>query len=233
MYQDVEYGGIRGSSLKIYARERPSIPAARVRREGIVIPGRDGMVYQSDGTFEPTDIPVRFNYIGKETQWSERWRAAQRWLAKENAKLRFSDDDGYFFWIDHVELDENERTTGRIGNFTATFTTRDGLYYLNSGLREHSKEEIQWNPYETSHPLYKITGEGMCTLEVNGNQMTANVGQNLTIDTDRMVAYRQDGTLQNTAVTGKYEDLYLTEGEIDIGISTGFDLKIIPNWRCR
>ena len=233
MYQDVEYGGIRGSSLKIYARERPSIPAARVRREGIVIPGRDGMVYQSDGTFEPTDIPVRFNYIGKETQWSERWRAAQRWLAKENAKRRFSDDDGYFFWIDHVELDENERTTGRIGNFTATFTTRDGLYYLNSGLREHSKEEIQWNPYETSHPLYKITGEGMCTLEVNGNQMTANVGQNLTIDTDRMVAYRQDGTLQNTAVTGKYEDLYLTEGEIDIGISTGFDLKIIPNWRCR
>lgn len=233
MYQDVEYGGIRGSSMKIYARERPSIPAARVRREGIVIPGRDGMVYQSDGTFEPTDIPVRFNYIGKETQWSERWRAAQRWLAKENAKLRFSDDDGYFFWIDHVELDENERTTGRIGNFTATFTTRDGLYYLNSGLREHSKEEIQWNPYETSHPLYKITGEGVCTLEVNGNRMTANVGQNLTIDTDRMVAYRQDGTLQNTAVTGKYEDLYLTEGEIDIGISTGFDIKIIPNWRCR
>lgn len=233
MYQDVEYGGIRGSSMKIYARERPSIPAARVRREGIVIPGRDGMVYQSDGTFEPTDIPVRFNYIGKETQWSERWRAAQRWLAKENAKLRFSDDDGYFFWIDHVELDENERTTGRIGNFTATFTTRDGLYYLNSGLREHSKEEIQWNPYETSHPLYKITGEGVCTLEVNGNRMTTNVGQNLTIDTDRMVAYRQDGTLQNTAVTGKYEDLYLTEGEIDIGISTGFDLKIIPNWRCR
>lgn len=233
MYQDVEYGGIRGSSMKIYARERPSIPAARVRREGIVIPGRDGMVYQSDGTFEPTDIPVRFNYIGKETQWSERWRAAQRWLAKENAKLRFSDDDGYFFWIDHVELDENERTTGRIGNFTATFTTRDGLYYLNSGLREHSKEEIQWNPYETSHPLYKITGEGVCTLEVNGNRMTANVGQNLTIDTDRMVAYRQDGTLQNTAITGKYEDLYLTEGEIDIGISTGFDLKIIPNWRCR
>ena len=233
MYQDIEYGGIRGSSIKIYARERPSIPAARVRREGIVIPGRDGMVYQSDGTFEPTDIPVRFNYIGKETQWSERWRAAQRWLAKENAKLRFSDDDGYFFWIDHVELDENERTTGRIGNFTATFTTRDGLYYLNSGLREHSKEEIQWNPYETSHPLYKITGEGVCTLEVNGNRMTANVGQNLTIDTDRMVAYRQDGTLQNTAITGKYEDLYLTEGEIDIGISTGFDLKIIPNWRCR
>ena len=233
MYQDIEYGGIRGSSMKIYARERPAIPAARVRREQIVIPGRDGAVYESDETFEPTEIGIPFNYIGKESEWADRWRVAQRWLAKENAKLRFSDDDGYFFWIDHVELDENERTTRRIGNFTATFTTRAGLYYLNSGLREHSKEEIQWNPYETSHPLYKITGEGVCTLEVNGNRMTANVGQNLTIDTDRMMAYRQDGTLQNTAVSGKYKDLYLTEGEIDIDISTGFDLKIIPNWRCR
>ena len=233
MYQDIEYGGIRGSSIKIYARERPAIPAARIRREQIIIPGRDGVVYQSDGTFEPTEIEILFNYIGKESEWADRWRVAQRWLEKENTKQRFSDDDGYFFWIDHVELDENERTTRRIGNFTATFMTRDGLYYLNSGLREHSKEEIQWNPYETSHPIYKITGEGMCTLEVNGNRMTANVGQDLTIDTDRMVAYRQDVTLQNTAVTGKYEDLYLTAGEIDIGISTGFDLKIIPNWRCR
>ena len=73
----------------------------------------------------------------------------------------------------------------------------------------------------------------MCILEVNGNRMTANVGQNLMIDTDRMVTYRQDGTLQNTAVSGKYEDLYLKEGEIHIEISAGFDLKIIPNWRCR
>lgn len=233
MYQDIEYGGIRGSSMKIYARERPAIPAARVRREQIVIPGRDGAVYESDETFEPTEIEIPFNYIGEESEWAERWRAAQRWLAKKNAKLRFSDDGGYFFWIDHVELDANERTTSRIGNFTATFTTRDGLYYLSSGLREYNAEEIKWNPYETSHPVYKIAGEGTCTLEVNGKQMIANVGQNLTIDTDRMLTYRQDGTLQNTAVTGKYEDLYLTKGEIDIRISTGFDLKIIPNWRCR
>ena len=70
----------------------------------------------------------------------------------------------------------------------------------------------------------------MCTLTVNGNEMTANVGQNLTIDTDLMIAYRQDGTLQNTAVTGDYEDLYLVPGDNVISITSGFDLKIIPNW---
>ena len=61
--------------------------------------------------------------------------------------------------------------------------------------------------------------------------MTANVGQNLTIDTDLMIAYRQDGTMQNTAVTGDYENLYLLPGDNVISITDGFDLKIIPNWR--
>lgn len=233
MYQDVEYNGIRGSSIKIIAKERPTIPAAIVRKEEIVIPGRDGTLYKTGGGYESTRITVQFNYIGEEEKWAARWRAAQKWLAATNCPLRFSDDDGYFFWISHVELEGAERTTARIGNFEADFVTRDGLHYLNSGLREYEARELSWNPYEVSHPTYKILGEGLCTLQVNGKKMTANVGQNLTIDTDRMISYRQDGSLQNTEVTGEYEDLYLKNGENEILISYGFNLKVIPNWRCR
>lgn len=58
-----------------------------------------------------------------------------------------------------------------------------------------------------------------------------NVGQNLTIDTDRQLAYRSDGTLNNTAVTGNYEDLVLVEGDNKVTITDGFDLKVIPYWR--
>lgn len=232
MYQDVEYNGIRGSALKIYARERPAIPAARRRREEITIPGRDGTLYTTDGAYESTEIHIAFNYIGQEDQWAERWRAARRWLSATNSELRLSDDDGYFFRISHVELEEAERTTARIGNFEAVFVTRDGLQYLDEGLREHEKDEVTWNPFETSHPIYKITGEGMCTLTVNGKEMTANVGQNLTIDTERMIAYREDGILMNTSVSGDYEELYLLSGENQVQISEGFALKIIPNWRC-
>ena len=61
--------------------------------------------------------------------------------------------------------------------------------------------------------------------------MTANVGQNLIIDTDRMIAYRSDGTLNNTKVSGNYEDLYLKPGENSVEFSGG-TLKVIPNWRC-
>ena len=46
-----------------------------------------------------------------------------------------------------------------------------------------------------------------------------------------MIAYRTDGTMQNTSLTGDYEDLYLIEGENKVSITSGFVLKIIPNWR--
>lgn len=232
MYQDVEYNGIRGSALKIYARERPAIPAAKLRMEEIVIPGRDGTLYTTDGGYESTEIRIAFNYIGKVEQWAERWRKAQKWLSARNGILRFSDDSGYFFRISHVELDEAERTTARIGNFEAVFVTKDGLHYLDMGLREYEPDEIRWNPYEVSHPLYRIMGEGNCILAVNGKKMMVNVGQNITIDTERMLSYREDGTLQNTCVSGNYEDLYLISGENAVRISEGFELKIIPNWRC-
>ena len=77
-----------------------------------------------------------------------------------------------------------------------------------------------------------ITGEGECILQVNGSQMKANVGQNLVIDTDRLMAYRKDGKLMNTSVYGDYAELHLLPGENTVYISRGFDLKVIPNWRC-
>lgn len=233
MLQDIEYNNIRGSTLKIFARERPSMPAARKRRREITIPGRDGSLYTTDGDYEPKEIPVQFNYIGPPEEWAARWRAAQKWLSAENSTLKFSDDSGFFYKVAYVELEENERPTEKIGIFEATFITRDGLSYLVEGQEKYDAKDVLLNFYEVAHPTYLITGEGECTLTVNGNAMTANVGQNLTIDTDRLLAYRENGTLQNTEVTGDFRKLYLQEGENNISISSGFGLKVIPNWRCR
>lgn len=72
----------------------------------------------------------------------------------------------------------------------------------------------------------------MCTLTVNGKTLTANVGQNITIDTERMIAYREDGTIMNTSVTGDYENAYLPHGKNEVFVSKGFSLKLQPRWRC-
>ena len=109
-------------------------------------------------------IPIAFNYIGPEDRWNDHWRLAKQWLSARNATLRISDDSEYFYKISYVSLGDNERTTERIGNFTANFNTLDGLQYLLSGQMEYTSHDVEWNPYLECHPVYKITAEGMCTL---------------------------------------------------------------------
>ena len=108
----------------------------------------------------------------------------------------------------------------------------DPYTYLESGNGLYTAAQITENIYELAKPDYLIEGEGVCTLTVNGNEMTANVGQNLTIDTYREVSYRTDsGANNNIAVSGDYEGLFLPTGSVEISITSGFEL-IRPNWRC-
>ena len=136
----------------------------------------------------------------------------------------------YYYKVRRVQLETAERSCYEMGRFTARFVWAR-CHDLEAGTQEYTTQQAAENPYHLSHPVYKITGEGMCTLTVNGKTMTANVGQNITIDTERKVSYRQDGTVQNTEVTGWYEDLYLMSGTNTISVTSGFDLSVIPNWR--
>lgn len=231
-YVDIEYNGILGSSLEVFMRERPAIPAAIENIELVSIPGRDGNLQIRKKTFAQTVIPVSFNYIGHETQWGKRWREAKKWLSQAGGRLKFSDDAAVFYNITHVEISENQKRGNRIGEFTATFYTRDGLSYLVEGENEYSSKEILLNPGIFSKPIYKIFGNGMCTLSVNENFIKANVSGDITIDTERMIAYRNDGKSQNTALLGNYEDIYLQEGENKVTVTDGFECTVIPRWRC-
>lgn len=231
-YIDIEYNKMLGSSIGIFATEYPAIPAAVEKVELIAIPGRSGNLHVRKRCFEETEIPVKFNYIGKAEMWNERWRDVKEWFSIRNAELSFGDDTDFFYKISRVVLSANERASRRVGKFTATFVTTDGLAYYKSGKYAIDYTSLGYNPGIFSQPIYKIKGEGLCTLTVNGNTMTANVSGNLTIDTERMISYREDGTLINTAVSGNYEDLYLQEGENTITVTDGFECKVIPRWRC-
>lgn len=231
-YIDIEYNKMLGSNLGIYATRYPAIPAAVERVDEIDVPGRNGKLHIRRKCFEETVIPVEFNYIGKESLWNERWREAKEWLSCINAELILGDDSEFFYRISKVTLSSNERLSRRTGKFTASFITKDGLSYLKRGNQAIDYSKISKNPGIFSQPIYIITGEGACTLTVNGKSVTANVAQNLTIDTERMISYREDGTLQNTAISGNYEDLYLQEGENTITVTEGFECKVIPRWRC-
>lgn len=231
-YIDIKYANINASDFKIFATKYPAIPAPREKVNEIAVPGRNGMLRTRMGKYEETLIPIEFNYIGGESDWNAIWRKAKIWLTNRNEKLILADDSEYFYKISHVNLSQNERVTRRIGKFPATFVSVDGLSYFCTGAEEMSISKAKSNPGITCEPIYKLIGEGECRLIVNGVTIKANVAQNLTIDTERMLAYREDGTIMNTSISGDYEDLYLQPGENSISVTSGFKCTVIPNWRC-
>lgn len=257
---DLEYAGSTGTENKILVVKRPNIPAPLRDYKEVDIPGRDGMLYIDEGTNQDIEITVEFNFMGEPQEWFSLFRKAKRWLLQGGEHdLVLYDDRDFFFRVKKVEIDTAERVCYEIGRFSAVFFC-SGYHYAKSGLAESDEftdgllldesgellvteegEEIVieitstvlFNDFDKSMPIYKIYGEGVCVLTVNGKSMSANVGQNLVIDTERKVAYRLDGTAKNTDVSGWYEDLWLVPGDNVLTVSPGFKCIIIPNWRCR
>lgn len=232
MMYGIQYNGLKDTDIGVLVVSRPSVPAPEPKVTTWNIAGRDGSLYSSDDFYDDIQIFVELNFMAPVNEWAARARQIKQWLLdrKKDKRLYLSDDMSFFYKVKNVSVGEITRSSKRIGNLTPMFTC-DPYMYLSTGENDYSADEVKQNPHMTSRPVYRITGDGMCTLTVNGNEMTANVGQNLTIDTDLMIAYRQDGTLQNTAITGDYEDLYLLPGENVISITSGFNLSVSPKWR--
>lgn len=229
MYEIVR-NGKKNTHVGVLVSKRPSIPATEFLYEEIQIPGRDGSIYQETGSVKDITISVQFVFI--HDKWHEQFREAKRWLlAKEDDRLILGDDPEYFYKVKHTSIGESERKVIESGEFTVDFIC-DGYQYLIEGENEYEIEDVLYNPYAICHPTYKIVGTGACQLTVNGKNLKAEVSQNLLINTDLMMAYKEDATLTNAAITGNYEELYLQEGDNTITLSNGFKIKVIPNWRC-
>lgn len=198
--------------------------------EEIEIEGR-GKLYR-ERFLDDISIEVEFNFISSKSKWNDSFRKAKTWINNFNEnKLKFSDDLGYFYRVNKVEISTSERVYKKLGKFTVTFTCEPYMY-LEDGTRAIALPTLLYNFYEKTQPIYVVEGEGLFSMQINGKEIKANVGQNLTIDTKLGLCYRKDGTMQNTALTGNYEDMYLQNGENTFSYTSGFKVSIIPNWRC-
>lgn len=228
------YNGIRDRDTGVKPVSRPNIPTAKEKVEEVEIPGRDGKLYRKKGTVEDVEIEITYNFLSKrEEDWAEQFRSIKRrWLGKTMGDLMFSDDPGYFYKVKDVTIGTNERLAKRIGKFQVTFYC-EGYTYLTEGKETRGLSSTLYNAFEVSHPVYEITGDGVCKLTVNGTEITANIGGKLIIDTDLKICYTALKETANRRLTGYYEDLYLREGENTFTVSQGFEVTIKPNWRCR
>lgn len=225
------YNGYTAKSKGLEISYRPPIPSAVDKMTEYVIPKRDGKLHYYEGTVEDIDISVTFSFVATEDTFGTTFREIMAWLYDDTDRtLSFSDDADWYYKVKRVTVGTDvERIHKIAGAFKVTFTC-EGYAYKKSGQNPTSNYT---NSYDTSHPLYEISGSGQCTLTVNGMTMTASVVSKIYIDTDLMIAYRSGGTMANTSVTGDYSDLWLKPGSNSVSVTNGFTLVTRPRWRCR
>lgn len=227
MSWELIYKGESSCDYKIFpVHKKINVPPPQRDMTEIELPGRDGILHIDNGRYKPIQISVELNYKSCETD--NTFREIKKWLSG-SGNLKFTYDEDVFYKCYSVTLDDWQNLQ-RMGKITATFLC-DPFTYTDLGQAEIENPKSLYNAGYMARPKYKIIGEGLCTLRVNNNSLTANVGQNIIIDTDLQIAYRTDGKLVNTTITGNIDDLILKEGNNSIEITDGFDLYVTPEWR--
>lgn len=214
--------------VNLQIETRPSKPSPQMEYETVKVPG--GKTLYREKGYADIEIPISFNFVSKSPEeWDKDFRKIKSWLlSKVNSKLKFSDDLEVHYKVNKVVIETPERLIRRAGKFEVIFTCEPYIY-IDENERELGKQ--LYNNYLLSKPIYRIVGEGYLILTINNKVIKANVGQELIIDTDKGLCYRE-GIVNNVALTGRYEDMYLQEGENTFSWSSGFKIYITPNWRC-
>lgn len=225
-----EFNDETAESHNIKLKTRPNIPVGAESVEFITVAGRETPVTVKQGTYDNIQITVECGFrVSLPKDWPIVVRDVRQWL-RGSGRLTFTDSSDCFYKVKDIEIGEISRTGRNYGEFDVVFTC-EPFEYLWSGIKSYNRTSVLNNPYDVCHPIYKIEGSGAFKLTVNGKTMSATVSENMTIDTELMMAYKSDGTNVNTDVTGDYEDLWLVSGQNTISGKSGFTMSIIPNWR--
>ena len=256
---DINYAGISAKEMGLVVPDRPAIPRAVRRYESIAVKGRDGNMYVYDGSVEDIRISIGLAFYTPKNEWMGRLRNVAGWLLRRptmepwldhlgdyildssNEKillsssgskyLYLSDDPDFCYRVKNVQMGSTDREARVFGRFTVDFIC-EGYSYAADGLVEKTISQVLQNPYEICKPVYHITGNGNCTITINEREFAIIVGGEATIDSEYMIAYRDDGTLVNADVSGDYERLWLFPGDNTITVPSGFTCGVTPRWRC-
>lgn len=222
----------KNTDFDVQVVERPNIPVPKKRVSYVTIPGKNGTLTKTDGTYENIQFDVKLNFLTRvKESFMQRVRVLKMWLSG-SGELKFSDDPEVFYKVKNVSISNQiERQLRRAGFFTASFTC-DPFTYFESGRVKTDLEECKVNPYFECCPTYYLNGYGQVTLSVNGYQVNFTVDSNVIINTDLMIMYKESGELTKVNTIIDYDKLRFKNGYNELSMSgEGVTLKIEPNWR--
>lgn len=219
--------------LEIEVVKRPIIPMPTRKYKVIDIEGHDGSYYEDKEIYENITFLIEFNFVEDNlNNIRNRVRKIKRWIenAKDN-KLVLSDNKGYYYNVCKAEMGEvNYGEIYEIQSFNISFTVEP--YQYLSDNQELQLSTIMYNNWDVCQPIYRIVGNGICILNINGIIINCTINGQLIIDTQFDKILNSDRTLAiGKTDIKKMQNLYLKEEENTFSWSSGFTIYIIPNWR--
>lgn len=132
------FNGHSSYGLMMHIEKYPSIPIARKRMTEIVVAGMDGVLHQSDGSYEP--VPVRYkcwftpNPENPQESLADRAHIIAEWLGNAPAGVELSDtyDPLIYRRATYVGGADIQSIMGRSGKFDVEFSC-DPRAYLTMG----------------------------------------------------------------------------------------------------
>lgn len=223
----IEYNNSTSEDHWCFLNDYPQFSGGSKVYNSYTIPGLDGELVERDDYLSNLQIDCTFSIVSE--MFMDIVRNIRSWLSGSGI-LVISDSPDIFYKVLKVEYGDIAREIRKFGTFTVSFICVP-FEFLKSGQSPVSS--FTFNPADRAKPVYTITGEGLCTLTVNGYEFIVNVGQGAVINSELMLSYKNDGQSINTDVTGDYEKLWLPSGENTVSVSSGFSLSVIPQWGYR
>lgn len=223
------YGDKTNLDFNLYITKRPTKPSTEMEYEEVNIVG--GETLYREKYYKDIEITIPFNFASKSPNvWENEFRNIKKWLNVKAEILKFSDDLDMYYKVKKVKIDSSERNVKKVGKFNAIFTCSPYVYLVD-GKNERNLTNYIYNDGYIAQPIYRITGEGFLKLNVNGEEVQINVGQELIINTELGLCFR-NGISSNVSLKGNYKDLFLKEGDNTFSWNGNFKIYITPNWRC-
>lgn len=226
------YDGESSDAFGMVVSEPPVFSKAKRRTTVYNVPGKNGAILAQEDAFD--DVPVSYKlWTTREgADLATRVNNFTSWLYSKKGYLRLEDD----FNLDVYRLayvDGGKEFTNELmlwGETTATFICRPECY-LKSGEQsiDISGGAVIYNPTRyASRPLIHIEGNGIVTLKIGAQTLTADVDGYINIDVDAMNAYKGENENRNNKVSGTFPQLFPEDNTITITGATS--AYIIPRF---
>ncbi|NFC29176.1 phage tail protein [Clostridium botulinum] len=216
--------GIHSNEKGLKIISLPNITAPEKREEKIIIPGRDGYLTQSDGSYEGEVKPVEFDI--KHDNFDE----IKTWL-NGSGEVIFSNEPDRYYKARIINKLDLARVLEKFHSGIIQFDCQPFGYLQEESLQIITPTTIYNQTNKDSEPYIRVYGSGTITLNINDKVIKfTNVENYIEIDSELMECYKNNTPLNNH-MYGEFPIFQVGENKISWTGNIS-KIEITPRWRC-